>query len=159
MNLVLLDIDGTLIPSGKMSPDDETVHVHADYQASFNASVPLMEAIAELNGDLTWLSTWGAQSNEAFGAVFGQLPVLYSNSTSKWWKCDALLRYATRTLPSKPERIVWFDDELEANAEDVAQLHIDLAVEGIHLLCIETHLLRGIQPADIEQAAQFLAAG
>lgn len=157
MRVLALDIDGVLVPSGKIGTDDQLVKVHADYQGSYNFSLPLARAINKLPCSKVWLTTWEDQANEAFAGLFGQLPVIRQSPRDKgrWWKVLALLRWFD-AQQARPQKFVWAEDESYLHPEDMAYLEAELAQRGCRFKLIETHLIHGLQPKHLDEIRDFL---
>lgn len=166
MNFLALDIDGVLIPCGKLSPEDEMTRVHADYQGTFQVSMPMMQAIDSLPAEKIWLTTWGNEANEAFSSIFGELPVLKQPNWTpalqheRWWKTTSLLKWikAAPATGTKVTSVVWFEDEAYNHTDDMVWLITELLGLGVPFKMIETNSTRGLQPEHIEQARAFFAS-
>lgn len=121
MAYVLLDIDGVLNPFlawDLVERKFETVHKEwATWQLNASLHAPWIQALSE-KATIVWCSSWEEASNavsEHFGLPdfpFVKLSGTATTSDHGTWK----LPYVEDFLRGKDDKVIWLDDEFEADA-------------------------------------------
>lgn len=165
--VLLLDVDGALSPFG--TPEDGMHwpawdHHLIDVEPNRPLiSVPLAQAmtaaVAALDVQIVWLTTWGEKANTHLAPLLGwdPLPVLdvtggrrFKGEHDGWAKLHVVKRWL-RTYGPRP--LVWVDDDVRI--EDLAQE--DLYVKALKsALLLRTDRDAGITPADLDRVTTFL---
>ena len=117
---LLLDVDGVLNPVGARCPDWQEWNVTKCRGLPITHSLELGRAIAELDVEVIWLSTWRDEANKWIGPLFGwpgHSVILVDDedmlSWRSWWKLDA----AKKLYAEEPRPFIWADDDLGTMAE------------------------------------------
>ncbi len=114
---LLLDVDGVLNAVGSRCPDWQEWYVAKCRGATITYSPEVGRAIAELDVDVLWLTTWREEANRWIGPLFGwpkHAVIAIEDedmlSWRSWWKLDA----AQRLYGENAGPFIWVDDDLDA---------------------------------------------
>jgi hypothetical protein len=148
--LLLLDVDGVLMPLGSSVPRGFERHTTdtTDIVVSSAHGVWLRELSDWY--EIVWASAWGDRANSTFGAFFG-LPHLQSVDLV------GIPRAGTRKLARVVEYagdrpLAWIDDELYEDAEDWA------VTRAAPTMLIRTAPYVGLTERDVDRLRLFGAA-
>lgn len=148
--MLLLDVDGVLMPLGQSVP--QGFERHATPQHDIVVSTVHGEWLRELcdSFEIVWASTWGDKANGTFGAFFG-LPELASVPLGD------LPRTGTRKLGKVAEfagdrAVAWVDDELYEDADERA------TQRAVPTVLLRTPPYVGLTESDVERLRTFAAA-
>jgi hypothetical protein len=145
--LLLLDVDGVLMPLGGSVPRGFTRHRTDHYDV----------VISELHGvwlrsltplfELMWVTTWGASASEVFGTLL-DLPDMGALALGD------MPREGTRKLTSvaafvSDRPLAWVDDELYDDAIGWA------SKRAAPTLLVRTSPMVGMREADVESLREF----
>lgn len=151
---LLLDVDGVLNAVGPPCPDWQEWNATKCGNSVINYSLDVGRAIAELDVDVVWLSTWRQKANEWISPLFGwpEHAVVSIDdekmlSWRSWWKLDA----AKRLYGEDPQPFIWADDDLGANVEAYEWCK---EVGGLPIVP-RTHT--GLTRAHLEEMRQYVA--
>jgi hypothetical protein len=156
--LVLLDVDGVLNPTGRVTPDfrryqctvdgyDYTVHLNPRHGSR------LMELALRTGAELAWATTWEEHANEWIAPRLGlpALPVVAlgrdrDSEHGEMFKT----RYVAEYVGRRP--FVWFDDQVYQ--EDDAYLR---AYQGLDdFLLVHVPPARGLTSEHLARAREWL---
>jgi hypothetical protein len=123
MPLLLIDVDGVLMPLGRSVPSG--FERHTTPTSDIVASSRHGEWLHALSGsyEIVWATAWGDAANDTFGRLFG-LPRfdhvdLHDLPRAGTRKLAAVAAYAKR----RP--LAWIDDELYEDASDWANTRLE----------------------------------
>jgi hypothetical protein len=114
--LLLLDVDGVLIPMGAGDGQEMVEALGADGGIRYSRALPARLATLATVLAPVWCTSWGHEANDVLSPLFG-LPSLSviefgdaSFSIGQTWKLPTVRRYV------KDRPFAWVDDEIGADA-------------------------------------------
>lgn len=114
----------------------------------------MVEALAELDVDLCWATTWKQHAATEIGPLisFGEgarhlIEIANPYGDSYGWSIDWKFPAVIDDQYWKPSPFIWLDDEIE-------QKHID---QFPHALVLPINPRTGISPKDVEQMREYVA--
>ena len=145
--LLLLDIDGVLMPAGKTPPVRfETVELNGYQLVVSKQHSQWLQRLMD-SYELVWATTWGEQANVSVGPALG-LPNLEVMDIKKN-RTAATQKLASITEWVGDRDLAWVDDELFEDAESWAQ------ARDARTLLIRTSSYVALTEQHFDQLLQF----
>jgi hypothetical protein len=114
--LLLLDVDGVLVPMGSGDGEEMVEFSGADSPIRYARALPARLAMLAELFRLTWCTSWGQDANDVLSPLFGlpSLPVIdFGELTFRvgtTYKLPAIRQFV------KDRSFAWIDDEIGADA-------------------------------------------
>jgi len=148
---ILLDLDGTIVPEGRMDEDDYQVFRSNGFE-HWRIRNEVVDFLRDYGDDsrveLIWATTWEEYANTIFDELgledreFLRFDSTY-NAPQQWFKEDRIVEF----LEEVGDPVVIVDDELSDRI---------LAIDNPRLLAIRTDSLFGLTEDNIAQIESFL---
>ena len=166
--ILLLDVDGVLNAVCMDLPEGWQRGIYNGYVLSWDPTVTarLRELHESGRVELQWLTTWTKRADELLAEPMGLPRGLRVHDregfestgfagrrehASGWWKLDA----ARELVQSEPgRRIVWIDDDLGNEADDV----VEWLDANPHVLVVAPDLFSGLTHEELDRVEAWLAA-
>ena len=155
-NIILLDVDGCLNPDKPdLSTDwsfETAVFETRLGQFTLVLSKQMAEALAGLNANIVWLTSWYESANSMIGNFLGwpEKPVLHRRRMSdEYWK----LSNVCNILSQPGKAVIWIDDEIGWQTHYTSKQEID---RHNRLTMIQVDPKVGITKAQIEEITNAL---
>ena len=165
--ILLLDVDGVLNAVCMDLPEGWQRGIYNGYVLSWDPTVTarLRELHESGRVELQWLTTWTRNADKLLAEPMGLprglrthdrddvLPTGFAGGfrgISGWWKLAA----ARAVAEAEPDRrIVWIDDDLAAQAEDVAEW----LAANVQVLVVAPDLFSGLTHEELDRVEAWLA--